>query len=248
MSAALRGVAVVTGASGGIGGAVAVALAGPELSLCLTGRDEARLRGAAEAIGPRAARVLVHAADLASDKELCGLVERVGRELGRLDVLVHAAGGLRLGDVESAGWDDLDEQYRVNLRAPFLLTKAFLPLLKESQGQVVFVNSSAGLVAGAENGVYAATKQALRSLAGSLRDHVNRYGIRVLSVYPGRTATAMQQRVHAFEGRRYDGAELLQPGDVAELIAAALVLPRSAEVTDVMVRPMKKPSVGRAEQ
>src|SRR5262249_7742571 len=145
VSAALRGVAVVTGASGGIGRAVTRALASPELSLCLAGRDEARLRAAAEEAAAHAARVMVHAADLATDEGLCGLVERVSRELGSLDVLVHAAGALCLGDVEAAGWDDLDMLYRVNLRAPFLLTKAFLPLLKESRGQGGFVDSSARL-------------------------------------------------------------------------------------------------------
>jgi short-subunit dehydrogenase len=170
----------------------------------------------------------------------------VSAECGRLDVLVHSAGALHLGSVEAAGWEDLDELYRVNLRAPFLLTRACLSLLKESRGQVVFVNSTAGLVAGADNALYAATKQALRSLAGSLRDHLNPYGVRVLSVYPGRTASPMQRRVHAFERRPYDAEALLQPSDVAAMIVAALALPRTAEVTDVMVRPLAKPSLGRS--
>ena len=133
----------------------------------------------------------------------------------------------------------------MNLRAPFLLTKAFLPMLKETRGQVVFVNSTAGLTAGADNGLYAASKHALRSIAGSIRDHVNPYGIRVVSIFPGRTATAMQEAVHRFEGRSYEAAELVQAGDVAELIVGALTLSRTAEVTDVMVRPMKKPVHGR---
>jgi NADP-dependent 3-hydroxy acid dehydrogenase YdfG len=242
----LTGVAVVTGASSGIGRAIAQALACQGMRLCLTGRDERRLQAAAREIGSLPAPALVHVADLSSDGGIRGLVERVGTDLGRIDVLVHAAGTLSLGDVEAAGWEDLDEQYKVNMRAPFLLTKAFLPRLKESSGQVVFVNSSAGLVAGADNGVYAATKHGLRSLAGSLRDHVNQYGIRVLSVYPGRTATPMQELVHRFEGRPYEVAHLLQPGDVADVVIAALSLPRTAEVTDLMVRPMKKPSPVRS--
>jgi NADP-dependent 3-hydroxy acid dehydrogenase YdfG len=245
VTAPLTGVAVVTGASSGIGQAIAEALASQGMSLCLTARDEARLQATARQIGARAPRVVVHRADLSSDDGLRGLVDRVGADLGRIDVLVHAAGTLRLGDVETVGWEDLDEQYRLNMRAPFLLTKALLPRLKESKGQVVFVNSSAGLVAGADNGVYAATKHGLRSLAGSLRDHVNQYGVRVLSVYPGRTATPMQELVQRFEGRRYEMAELLQPSDVADVVIAALSLPRTAEVTDVMVRPMKKPSLSR---
>ena len=98
---------------------------------------------------------------------------------------------------------------------------------------------------GADNGAYAATKHALHSLAISLRNEVNPYGVRVLSVYPGRTATPMQARVHRFEGRRYEAATLLQPSDVADMIVAALALPRTADVTDIMVRPMKKLSLAR---
>jgi NADP-dependent 3-hydroxy acid dehydrogenase YdfG len=248
LSTPLSGVAVVTGSSSGIGRAVADALAAQGLCLCLTGRDADRLRSAAQEIGARGRRVLTHQADLSSDEGIRSLVERVTTDLGRVDVLVHAAGTVRLGNVEAAGWDDLDEQYRINLRAPFLVTKALLALLKESSGQVVFVNSSAGLRPGVDNGIYAATKQALHSIAGSLRDQVNPYGVRVLSVYPGRTATPMQARVHHFEGRPYDGAALLQPSDVADMIVAALALPRTAEVTDIMVRPMNKPSLGRSSQ
>src|SRR5712691_7891439 len=103
------------------------------MSVCLTGRDVGRLQDTATEIGQRAPQVLVHPADLSTDEEIRGLVVRVGTDIGRIDVLVHAAGTIRLGDIESVGWGDLDEQYRVNLRAPFLLTKAFLPMLKETR-------------------------------------------------------------------------------------------------------------------
>ncbi len=135
MTSALAGVAVVTGASGGIGRATACALAAEGMSICLTGRDVGRLQDTATEIGQRAPQVLVHPADLSTDEGIRGLVARVGTDIRRIDVLVNAAGTMRLGDVESVGWDDLDEQYRVNLRAPFLLTKAFLPMLKETRGQ-----------------------------------------------------------------------------------------------------------------
>jgi len=241
MSTPVAGVAVVTGASGGIGRATASALAGQGMSLCLSGRDVGRLQEVAREMTPRAPHVLVHAADLSMDDGIRSLASRVAADFGRVDVLVHAAGTIRLGNVESSAWGDLDEQYRVNLRAPFLLTKAFLPILKEAHGQVVFVNSTAGLVASGENGLYAATKQALRAIAGSIRDHVNADGVRVISVFPGRTATSMQQAIHLFEGRSYEAADLVQAGDVAELIVGALGLSRTAEVTDIVVRPMKKP-------
>ena len=245
MSSVLNGLAVVTGASGGIGGAIAWALAARGMSLCLSGRDSTRLDELAAQIGSRAPQVLVHSSDLATDEGIRGLVASVGTHSPGVDVLVHAAGTICLGDIESVGWNDLDEQYRMNVRAPFLLTKAFLPMLKERRGQVVFINSTAALSAGADNGLYAATKHALRSISDSIRDHVNPYGVRVVSVFPGRTASAMQEAVHRFEGRRYEAADLVQAADVAELTIGALVLPRTAEVTDVVLRPMKKPASAR---
>ncbi len=108
------------------------------------------------------------------------------------------------------------------------------------------MNSSAALAPGVDNALYAAAKAALRSFAGSLRGHVNAHGVRVLSVFAGRTATPMQEAAHRFEGRRYEPDWMLQPADVARAIADALGLPRTAEVTEIMVRSMKKPSVARS--
>jgi NADP-dependent 3-hydroxy acid dehydrogenase YdfG len=237
-------IAVVTGASSGIGEAVAVALAARGLRPCLAGRDVERLQRLADDLTARGPRPSVVRADLGLDEGIRTLIEAV-EAMGRLDVLVHSAGALRLGDVLKAGWDDLDELYRVNLRAPYLLTKALLPLLAASRGQIVFVNSSAALRASANNALYAATKAALVSLAGSIRDRVNPLGVRVLTVFLGRTATPMQERVHAFEGRSYDPGSLLSPGDVADLVVQALMLPRTAELTDITVRPMTKLSNAR---
>jgi NADP-dependent 3-hydroxy acid dehydrogenase YdfG len=244
MSGEFSGVAVVTGASSGIGRATAEELARRGMSVCVTGRDAARLQDCARSLGKAAS--LVHVMDLTAGAEIARFAQRVRGELGRLDVLVHSAGALRLGNLEQAEAKDFDELYQVNLRAPFLLTKACFPLLVQSEGQVAFVNSSAALAAGVDNALYAATKAALRSLAGSLRDYANPLGVRVLSLFAGRTATPMQEAVYRFEGRSYQPQWLLQPSDVARAIADALALPRSAEATDIMIRSMKKPPVGRS--
>jgi len=242
----LSGVALITGASSGIGLAIAEALAKEKMTLLLTGRDRARLEEVAVRLrSPGGQPPQIQPADLSSDDDLRILVEWAGAQSRGLDVLVHSAGSIHLGNIETVGWADLDSDYRVNLRAPFLLTKALLPLLRTSGGQVVFVNSSAGLAAGADNGLYAATKHGLRSLAGSIRDAVNPHGVRVLSVFPGRTATPMQETVTRFEQRTYRPEELLQPSDVAAMVVAALGLPRTAEVMDLVIRPMKKPSAAR---
>jgi NADP-dependent 3-hydroxy acid dehydrogenase YdfG len=86
---------------------------------------------------------------------------------------------------------------------------------------------------------YAASKHALRALADGLRDEVNKKGVRVITVFPGRTATPMQEAVHRYEGRPYDAERFLQPEDVAAAAVNALALPRTAEVTDLHIRPMR---------
>ena len=122
----------------------------------------------------------------------------------------------------------------MNVRAPYLLTQSLLPLIIASHGQVVFVNSTAGLHARKGAGQYAATKHALRGLADSLREDVNERGVRVLSVFLGRTASRMEAAVFEREGRPYTPGNLLQPEDVASVIVHALGPPRSAEVTDIV--------------
>jgi NAD(P)-dependent dehydrogenase (short-subunit alcohol dehydrogenase family) len=138
----------------------------------------------------------------------------------------------------------LDWQYRTNVHAPYLLTQALLPLLRRQQGQVVFINSSVGLIARGQVGPYAATKHALKAIADSFREEVNAEGLRVLSVYLGRTASPMQAKIHAMEGKAYHPEYLLQPSDVAAVVLNALCLPRTAEVTDISIRPMRKPPQG----
>ncbi len=139
------------------------------------------------------------------------------------------------------GSRNLDLQYATNVRAPYVLTKRLLPLLTASRGQIVFVNSSAGLNAKRPDaGQYAATKHALRAIADSLREEVNPEGVRVLSVYLGRTATPLQEALFREQGKDYHAEMLLQPEDVASVVVQTLMLPPTAEVTEISIRPMRK--------
>ena len=179
-------------------------------------------------------------ADLTSDEEIHELAARLQRDVGFIDLLVHSAGVIALGPIEEAPVEDFDRQYRTNVRGPYVLTQALLPMFRGSRGEVVFVNSSIGMSARAGTGQYAATKLALKAIADSLRAEVNAYGRRVLSVFLGRTATPMQQTIHDREGRDYHPELLLQPEDVAAVVLNAVSLPRTAEVTDINIRPMIK--------
>jgi len=234
-------VAVVAGATGAIGGATARALAGEGASLLLLGRDEARLLeiGAELEAGDGAVRTV--AGDLTGQAAV-GEAGAAAESLGDgVDLLVHAAGAFRAGPVESAPTGDLDLQFAVNVRAPYLLTRRLLPALRARRGLVVFVNSTAGLGAAPGGAAYAASKHALRAVADGLRAEVNADGVRVLSVYPGRTRGRMQREVCRSLGQHYDAERFLDPADVATAIVDAAALPPSAEVYDLRLRPASKP-------
>ena len=228
---------VITGASSGIGRATALTLAKPSTKLHLLGRDETRLDEVACQVEEAGGEAKTYQVDLAEDEQL----EQVTTQLcalGRLDVLIHSAGAVSLGSVADTSAADLDKQYRVNLRAPYLLTQRLLPTLEHAGGHIVFINSGAGLSAKPNWSAYAATKHGLKALADSLRAEVE--NVRVVSVYPGRTASPMQRRVHEMEGKDYQPDAFVQPEDVAQQIASILSLPATAEVTDLSVRPAKR--------
>lgn len=233
--------AVVTGGSSGIGRATALRLAAPGAVLDLVGRDAQRLEETRRAVEANGARAISHRLDLADGTAASAWAASLELEDG-LDVLVHAAGAIRIVRLAEATAADLRLQLAVNLEAPFLLTRELLPALRRAAGQVVFVNSTSGRVPpGPGGGTYAASKHALRALADAFRTEENRAGVRVLSIFPGRTATPMQESVVAAEGGVYRPESLLQPDDVAAAIAQALALPRTAEATEIFLRPHQPP-------
>ena len=233
-------IAVITGASSGIGKAVALSLAAKGAKTCLLGRKLETLDAIAKLARKSASQVLCYQVDLTVDKDVRKIADRIEQDVGHVDMLIHSAGVISFGRLESATVVDFDRQYRTNVRAPYALTQALLPMLRTRRGQIVFINSSAGLNASANVGQYAATKHALKAVADSFRKEVNAEGLRVLSIYPGRTASPMQEAVFRKEGRKYRPELLMQPEDLASVVINALTLPRSAEITDINVRPLVK--------
>lgn len=154
-----------------------------------------------------------------------------------LDSVVHAAGVVDLGRVADLGVATWQEQLTVNLIAPAALTRVALPALRAGRGTVVFVNSGAGLNAHPDWAAYAASKHGLKALADALRAEESDHGVRVSTVYPGRTATPMQAKVHEQEGKEYDASDWIDPATVAAAILHVLDLPRDATIQDLSVRP-----------
>jgi len=234
-------IAVVTGASSGIGKSIAYALANNAVDLCLFGRDKAKLEKVSCQLRKIQPNVQTYICDFASAENIRNAAELINSSFPGIDILVHSAGNIILKKLEDFTEEEFDLQFSVNTRAPFLLTKLLLPAIKRRKGQIVFLNSSiAQQKARADLSIYAGSKYALQAIADSLREEVNASGVRVLSVYPGRTATAMQKDIFKSENREYPKHQLLQPEDIAQSIIDALTLPRTAEVTDISIRPFRK--------
>lgn len=223
---------LITGAGSGIGTAVAERLAerGDELWLL------ARNAGRAAELRERFPGAHTLVGDLAEPGRLSWALSHQ-EPPDRLDSLLHVAGVVELGEVGELNAKVWQETLAANLVAPAELTRLLLPQLRAARGQVLFVNSGAGLRANAGWSAYAASKHGLKALADALRAEEGDNGVRVTTVYPGRTATPMQAKVHQQEGREYDPGRWMDPGSVATAVLAALDLPRDAEIVDLQVRP-----------
>ncbi|HEY0498936.1 MAG TPA: SDR family oxidoreductase [Kutzneria sp.] len=221
-----RPTALITGASRGIGAAVAAALA-PTHDLLLGGRDVEALKTLTVQF-PSATPWTVELADADAVATAASAIER-------LDVLVHSAGVATLGPLAETSVDVWRTTMEVNVVAVAELTRLLLPALRAAAGQVVLINSGAGLNANPNWGAYAASKFALRAYADVLR--AEEPALRVTTVYPGRTATDMQRAVRETEGGEFRANDYLTPESVARAVTFALLAPPDAHVNDVTVRP-----------
>ena len=220
--------ALITGASRGIGRAIAEALA-PDHHLLIGGRDSAAVDAVVAALPSAEPFVCELTDDTAVETAVAGMES--------LDVLVHSAGGSPLGAVADVGPEVWRDVLAVNLVAPANLTRLLLPALRRASGHVVFINSGAGLTARAGWSAYAASKFGLRALADSLRAEENGV-VKVTSIHPGRTATAMQRAVREFEGEPFDPKEFLSPEAVAATVRLALDAPTNASIDTLTIRPV----------
>jgi NADP-dependent 3-hydroxy acid dehydrogenase YdfG len=231
---------VVTGASSGIGRAIALSFAEQGATCCLIARNKERLEAAAELIGLHSSLVKIYPYDLQIEENITEIQKQLKEKFGRVDVLVHSAGIYISSLLKNAAIEDFDKQYRANVRAPYLLTQSLLPMIRVAKGQIVFINSTQGLNASALLSQYASTQHAMKAIADSLREEVNPDGVRVLSMFLGRTATPRMHSIYEKEGRPYNPSLLLQPQDIASVVSHTLSLPRTAEVTNINIRPMIK--------
>jgi len=232
-SAVLNGrVALVTGASGDIGRAIGTMLARRGIAVLAVGRNRERL---AEVARHCPALIEPVAADL-GQADGHALVEQAVARRGRLDCLVLGSGIYERSSEPAS----LARQFSANVEGPYTLLQSMLPRLTAAAGDIVFINSTQGLSAAPGVGQFAATQHAMRAIADSLREEVNALGVRVTSLFLGRTATERQAAIFAMEGRAYSPERLIQPSDVASVVLGILTLPPTVEITNISLRPRFK--------
>ncbi|MGA2986305.1 MAG: SDR family NAD(P)-dependent oxidoreductase [Terriglobia bacterium] len=221
---------LITGASRGIGLAIARTLDSEGAKLILVGRNHGPLARAA-ALLP--GTVLSMPADVTKPGDVKRLIAAVQKQVRRLDVLINNAGVFTYKPFAKTTWEDWRRNIETNLTSIFLTTQAALPLLKRSQGDVVNILSISSRVAFPNCSAYAAAKFGALGLTGVLRRELRAEGIRVMAVLPGMTKTRMKDELD-FPVRAED---LLQPEDVADAVLSALAQPRRATVEEILLMP-----------
>lgn len=231
--------ALVIGASGGIGSAIARELASRGSSVVGLGLNKEKLADVQRSLHPVAGH-----GHLACDLSIHAHVELLCADLAAqaldFDTVVIASGEFHRAMIQEADPQMFDRLYAINVRGPYALLRATIAGLIRRRGQIAIVSSTAALRGRPGFAQYCATQAALRSLAESIREELNPFEVRVLAVYPGRTATLLWQTEIEPTGANLSPELLLQPQDIAQMVGATLSLPRTAEVTDLHIRPLKK--------
>jgi NADP-dependent 3-hydroxy acid dehydrogenase YdfG len=230
-------VAVITGASSGIGEATARALAAGGHRVALLARRTERIEALAEEIGNDA---LAIEADVTDRDSITAAAQRVQEEAGGADILVNNAGVMLLGPFSSEQSADYRQMLEANLLGAITVTELFLDQLRDGGGDLVNISSVAGRTARPGNAVYAATKWGINGWSESLRQELQP-DVRVMVIEPGAVATELAEHITHAETRRateeFVKETAIQPEDIAEVIAFAIARPRRMTLNEILVRP-----------
>lgn len=253
MADRLKGsVALVTGASSGIGEATARSLAAQGAKVALVARRVERLEKLAKDIAGTGHTALAIEADVTDQRQAIAAVERAAGDFGRLDILVNNAGVMLLGPIHGAPTEEWDRMIDINLKGLLYTTHAALPHLFRSVGEdsgrdvadVVNISSVAGRVASAGAGVYNLTKHGVGAVSEALRQEASRHGVRVTIVEPGWVDTELQghnrPEIHEKIKERTADVEPLHAHDIADAIEYAVTRPAHVSLNELLIRPTKQ--------
>jgi NADP-dependent 3-hydroxy acid dehydrogenase YdfG len=242
-------VALVTGASSGIGAATAASLAAQGAAVALAARRKDMLDGVAAGITDQGGTALVLESDITQEQQATGAVERTVAELGRLDILVNNAGVMLLGPVVDAPLSEWQRMVELNVLGLLYTAHAALPhLLRAAEdgprhvADMVNISSVAGRAARGGNGVYSLTKFGIGAFSESLRQEVTGRYVRVSLVEPGATATelATHNRAEVLESIRAQFGQRMDATDIADAITYIVTRPRHVAINEMLVRPTEQ--------
>lgn len=226
-------VAIVTGASRGIGRAVSVALAKEGAAVVLAARSIEKLRETADQVTSAGGRSEIVVTDLVEEQSIKNLVRVTGEKFGRLDILVNNAGVTHSAKLEETATKDWDYCFAVNSRAPFLLCREALPLLKRADtAYIINISSVVGVKGYPLQSAYTASKHAIRGMTISLAEELNRSNIRVHLICPGGVDTELLQKVRPDLKKQ----DLMQPEEIAELVLYLVTHKGNAFIDELHIR------------
>jgi NADP-dependent 3-hydroxy acid dehydrogenase YdfG len=244
-------VALVTGASSGIGEATALALAERGATVAIAARRKDRLDALATTIRDGGGQALVLEADITSQPEAERTVETTASELGRLDILVNNAGMMLLGPIENAPLQEWDEMVDINVRGLLYCAHAAVPhLLRAAEdgprqvSDMVNVSSVAGRAPRRGSGVYNLTKHGVGAFSESLRQELTTRHVRISLVEPGAVATELvshnRPEIQEQSRERFRHMERMQPTDIADAIRYIVTRPRHMAINEMLIRPTEQ--------
>lgn len=244
MSGSLAGrVALVTGASSGIGEGAALALAEAGASVAVSARRADRLEALVERIEAAGGKAIALPGDVAEETVARGVVAETVRRLGRIDILINSAGIIQPGGVENADTAQWRRVLEVNLLATLYTCSAAIgPMREQGAGDIINISSTAGRRVAGGYGPYCASKYGVTALTETLRLEVGAHGIRVCVIEPGATTTEVAEGITDPTTRQFMRAHVSKPGamkpeDIAAAILFVLTLPARANVQEILIRP-----------
>ena len=244
-------VALITGASSGIGAATARALAAQGASVALAARRADRLEQLSSEINAAGGRALVLDSDVTDSAQAESAVERTVRELGRLDTVINNAGVMLLGPIENAPLEEWERMVKLNALGVLYIAHAALPHLLQAAedgprrvADLVNVSSVAGRIARRNSGVYNLTKFGIGAFSESLRQEVTGRHVRVSLVEPGAVDTELMSHLRpearAQAAQRFANVEVMQAEDIADAITFVVTRPRRVAINEILVRPTEQ--------
>ena len=240
-------VAVITGASSGIGEATAEALSAEGASVVVAARREDRLSDLVERISGNGGKALPVECDVTDEEQAHGLIQKARDEYGRVDILVNNAGVMQLSKVEKGLSDEWRTMFNVNVLGLLYATDAAVQIMKEQgSGHLVNISSVAGRRSRATTGVYSGTKFAVNAISEALREELLEDNIRVTMVEPGAVETELATHITDEEAQEALSGilelDILQPEDIANAIAYVVTQPERVSINEVLIRPTQQPN------